>query len=490
MLAHAPSDNVRQLLELRLQGARASTRKFDALFAGVDRDHRLRGTLRFHASSTGRWSGARFQPQNLKKPETKDLDAAIEAILAGDMKRVRELGAPLTVAGDISRGIVCAAAGHALVGADFSAIESRVLAWLAGEEWKLDFYRRYDETGNPAFEPYCVMASQALKRTVTPEDESGRSFGKTCDLAFGFGGGVGAWRKFDPSGTYSDSEIEHFKSAFRKTHQATVRFWHALERAAHRCVHTETQIPLGNRFSFTMENGTLFMRLPSGRRLAYPEASLGPGKFEYTCELRYKDNAKGGWNTRSAWYGVLVENAVQATARDLLAAAMQRVEAAGYPIVLTVHDEIVCEVPEGFGSVEEFHRLMTELPNWAAGLPIAAKAWTRQRYVKSTAPGKTPNSRHLGIANGEDCSMAPRLTSPRRKHPIDTPPLADLVNQPLIDGKICCPFHDDGTPSFHIYSDHFHCFGCGAHGDAIDWLMMVEGLDRDAAIEVLANWQD
>jgi DNA polymerase len=250
VLAHAPSDNVRQLLELRLQGARASTRKFDALFASVDRDHRLRGTLRFHASSTGRWSGARFQPQNLKKPETKDLDAAIDAILTGDIKRVRELGAPLTVAGDISRGIVCAAAGHVLVGADFSAIESRVLAWLAGEEWKLDTYRRYDETGNPAFEPYCVMASQALKRTVTPEDESGRGFGKTYDLAFGFGGGVGAWRKFDPGGTYSDSEIEHFKSAFRKTHQATARFWHALERAAHRCVHTETQIPLGNRVFF------------------------------------------------------------------------------------------------------------------------------------------------------------------------------------------------------------------------------------------------
>ena len=140
------------------------------------------------------------------------------------------------------------------------------------------------------------MASQALKRTVTPEDESGRGFGKTYDLAFGFGGGVGAWRKFDPGDTYSDAEIEHFKFAFRKTHQATVRFWHALERAAHRCVHTKTRIQLGNRFSFTMDDGTLFMPLPSGRRLAYPEASLGPGKFDDTRELRYKDNAKGGWN--------------------------------------------------------------------------------------------------------------------------------------------------------------------------------------------------
>jgi DNA polymerase len=194
VLAHNPAGHVRQLLELRRAGARASTRKFDALLKSVDTDQRLRGTLKFHASSTGRWSGSRFQPQNLKKPETKDLDAGVDAILAGDMARIRELGAPLTVAGDIARGIICAAPGHVLIGADFSAIESRVLAWLAGEEWKLETYRKFDTTGNPEFEPYCVMASRALKRTVTPNDEAGRAFGKVYDLAFGFGGGVGAWR--------------------------------------------------------------------------------------------------------------------------------------------------------------------------------------------------------------------------------------------------------------------------------------------------------
>src|SRR5262249_22816771 len=148
----------------------------------------------FHASSTGRWAGNRFQPQNLKKPETRDLDAAVNAILTGDMAKVRELGAPLTVAGDVSRAVIGAAPGHTLVGGDFSAIESRVLAWLAGEKWKLETYRRHDETGDPECEPYCVMASKALRRRVTPEDEAGRNFGKTYDLAFGFGGGLGAWR--------------------------------------------------------------------------------------------------------------------------------------------------------------------------------------------------------------------------------------------------------------------------------------------------------
>jgi DNA polymerase bacteriophage-type len=218
VLAQEPEDDVRQLLELRRQGARASTRKFDALLASVDTDSRLRGTLRFHASSTGRWAGRQFQPQNLKRQEIENLDVAVDAILAGDLDRIGDLGAPLTVAGDIARAIICAAPGHVLIGADFSAIESRVLAWLADEEWKLETYRTFDQTGDPAFEPYCLVASQILKRTVTPEDEAGRAIGKICDLAFGFGGGLGAWRKFDSSDTYSDAEVGHFKRAYRHAH--------------------------------------------------------------------------------------------------------------------------------------------------------------------------------------------------------------------------------------------------------------------------------
>jgi hypothetical protein len=131
--------------------------------------------------------------------------------------------------------------------------------------------------------------------------------------------------------------------------------------------------------------------LPSGRRISYPEAKVVPGKFDGTYALRYKDNAKGRWADYDAWYGALVENAVQAIARDILAAGMRRIEAAGYPIVLTVHDEIVCEVPEGFGNLEEFHRLMVELPPWAEGLPLAAKGWTRPRYAKATIVADKPS---------------------------------------------------------------------------------------------------
>ena len=497
ILRHDPSDVVRQLLELRRAGARASTKKFDSLLASVDTDSRLRGTLRFHGSSTGRWSGSRFQPQNLKKPEGADLDAAVDAILAGDMVKVRELGAPLTVAGDVSRAVVRATPEHTLMGGDFSAIESRVLAWFANEQWKLAAYADYDRIGDPRFEPYCTMASKALKRIVTPDDEAGRGFGKVFDLAFGFGGGLGAWRRFDNSDTYSDMEVEHFKHEFRRMHEATKRFWQHVERAAHQAVITGRQINLKeHRLSFVMENGTLLLTLPSGRHLSYPEAKLVPGKFEGTRALRYKDNARGGWNDYDAWYGALVENVVQATARDIMAAAMRRIEAAGYPIILTVHDEIVCEVPEGFGSVDEFRRLLLELPDWAAGLPLAAKVWTRPRYAKTTTTlehGETieaptiPAQINLSLEKtdaGGDEDEDPDLSDA-----IETVPLADLVTEPLTGGNLmCCPFHEDRTPSLRIYPDHFHCFGCGAHGNQIDWLIRVEGLEYEEAIEFLKNW--
>jgi hypothetical protein len=367
----------------------------------VDADNRVRGSLRYHAAATGRWSGRGYQPQNLKRAEIKDTDAAVDAVLSGDVNRVRELGAPLTIAGDVQRSIICAAPGHKLIAGDFSAIESRVLAWLANEKWKLEIYRKYDETGDPKLEPYCVLASQALRRPVTPDQEDDRQIGKTYDLAFGFGGGRGAWRKFDNSDTYTDAEIESFKNQFRRTHPATVRFWHALALTGRRTIRTKRPHAL-ERLSFATENGTLFMVLPSGRRLAYPEARVVPGKFEDTWSIRHKDNARGKWSDVDDWYGTTIENAVQATARDLLVAAMLRLEAAGYAIVLHVHDEIVCEVPEDFGSEEEFKRLLLEPPEWAAGLPIAGKVRSGKRYAKSATRQPTTSTTQVELTQPQD----------------------------------------------------------------------------------------
>jgi hypothetical protein len=216
-----------------------------------------------------------------------------------------------------------------------------------------------------------------------------------------------------------------------------------------------------------MRAGALLMRLPSGRHIAYPEARLSAGKFE-GVEISFKDNQKGGFTDHAAWYGTLIENAVQAVSRDLLAAAMQRLEAAGDPVVMHCHDEIVCEVLAP-GDVDAFTKLMTAAPAWASDLPIAAKGWCRQCYAAAPAPPPA------------ESAPAP-ASAPAR--PYRDIPLAELTG----DGKILCPFHDDTTPSLHVYGDHYHCFACGAHGDHIDWLMMVEGMTRDEAIHLLDNW--
>jgi hypothetical protein len=271
VLAGDLSNDVRQILELRRAGAQAAVRKLERLLASVDADHRLRGTLRFHGASTGRWAGRAFQPQNLKKPQTADLDGAIDAILTGDMARVRQLGTPLAVAGDVSRSMICAAPGHRLIGGDFSSIESRVLAWLAGEDWKLDTYRQFDISNDPALEPYCVTASRILKRTVTLENEADRQIRKTCDLAFGYGGGLGAWRRFDGSNIYDDDAVNRFKAEWRSAHKATARFWRGLEAGVPRTVRSGQRVTLRN-LSFEYHNHALYLTLPSGRRLVYPEA--------------------------------------------------------------------------------------------------------------------------------------------------------------------------------------------------------------------------
>ena len=433
---------MKQLLELRRDGSRASVRKINSLLAGVDADDRLRGTLRFHGAATGRWSGSRFQPQNLKKPESKQhIEAAIDAIIAGDDAQLRQLGAPLTLIGDVSRAMICAAPGHMLIGGDFSAIELRVLAWIAGEEWKLATYRRFDASGDPGLEPYCVTAAHVLKRPVTPDDEAGRQTGKTCDLAFGYGGGLGAWRKFDSSNNHSDDEVERFKGEWRAAHKATVNFWRALETAMRRAMRTGQPIKLRSLIC-TFENCTLYLTLPSGRRLTYPQARLVPGEFDGTTQIMFKDNARGGWNDNRGWHGTFTENVVQAISRDLLAAGMQRLEAAGYPVVLHVHDEIVCEVPATADDRDKFLALLTELPDWAAGLPLAAKVWRGQRYAKTTAPQAANTAAPPQQVNGVHSHAAAAPASIVVAAEAETEaqeasvPLAELIGEPLTSTAI------------------------------------------------------
>jgi DNA polymerase len=378
VLANNPVADVERLLRLRQEGGKSSAGKIDSLLAMAN-DDRVHGALKFHGASTGRWSGHGFQPHNLSRAQPVDADAAIAAVTSGDLARVAAIGPPLAVIGSLSRAMICAAPGKVLIGADLSSIEARVLCWLADEKWKLDAFRKFDATGDLALENYCVVASRVLGRTVTPADEEGRQIGKCTELAFGFGGGLGAFRKIAPDADFTDAQVETFKQQWRRAHSKIVKFWGDLHRLLLRAVRTGKPEQFKS-FQAEMRNGYLYLRLPSGREIAYPEARIETGQRDH--QIVYKDNEKGKWRDKRGWHGIFVENAVQAISRDLLTAAMQRLEAAGYPIVLHIHDELVAEVPVDFGSPEEFARLMTELPAWADGLPIAAKPWRRQRYAK------------------------------------------------------------------------------------------------------------
>jgi DNA polymerase len=296
--------------------------------------------------------------------------------------RVRAIGSPLTVIGDLMRSMICAEPGHVLVGADFSSIESRVLAWLAGEQWKIETFRTYDRGDPDAVEPYCAVATKMLRRPVTPEDKVGRNAGKTADLAFGFGGSVGAWRKFTGNkDERGDDEILADVRAWRLAHPRIVLFWRSLEAMAKTAIRVCGRSKF-KRLAAEFTDGTLYLVLPSGRSIAYPQARIVPGKFENTSAITFKDNAKGGWADVDSWYGSLCENVVQGIARDLLAAAIVRIEQSGFPIVLHCHDEIVAEVPADCADATKFIELMTTPPAWADELPLAAKAWTAPRYIK------------------------------------------------------------------------------------------------------------
>jgi DNA polymerase len=375
---------VRRVLELRLSGAQAAAKKITTLLAVADDDDRIRGAFRYHGTATGRWTGTNFQPQNLKRASIDD--AAIAAVATGDYQHVRSLyPQPLAIVGDCSRSMITAAPDHVLIGADFSSIESRVLAWVAGEAWKLDVYRRFDATRDPRDEPYCITACKIFRVSdgSYTKDSPERNIGKTCDLAFGYMGSLGAWRKFEPD-RFTDDEVKQFLQEWRAAHPHIKRFWYDIDRAALTAVRERGRIVRCGRISFKCTGAFLQLKLPSGRKLSYPQPrAVGDEQRQH---IVFADNAAGQFKDcrggQGAYGGLWAENAVSGIARDILAEAMLRVEAAGCPIVLHVHDELVCEVPNGFSSTDELVRLMTRPPAWGLDLPIAASAWTGARYTK------------------------------------------------------------------------------------------------------------
>jgi len=439
-LLNGATPEARRVIELRLAGAHAAANKLSTLKEWRGTDGRVRGGLIYHGGGTGRWSSWGVQLHNLKKPTIDDVDAAIPLVASGDLQSVRQRFAdPMGAVGDLSRAIVCAAPGHRLLIADYSGIESRLTAWLSGQQSKVNDWAVFDDTKEKKNDPYYKLG----KKFGLPE-ETARSIGKTADLAFGYSGGVGAWRKLAAGSTLSDAEIVALRDRWREEHPQTVQFWNHLSIAAARAVRSpDHAIKCGRvgRIGFFYDGTYLRMQLPSGRSIVYPQPHVELNEFG-KFDVYFKDNSKGFTDVR-AWRGLLIENAVQGVARDLFAEALIRLEAAGYPVVLHVHDEVVCELPLGIGSTEEFQKLMTAAPAWADGLPIEAEPREGQRFIKS----KKPQIEAPGAAEpATNTTPEPEILQQNRQTPPWEPDKETLMQPPLNSEPGETPKHIEAAP--------------------------------------------
>src|SRR6516164_11459882 len=286
-LAHEPDAFVRELLQLRQQGAYASVRMAKRLLGFADpADGRIRGALRIYGGAPGRWSSPGPQLHNLRRNDAEYPANLVDALVAGDHAELARFGNPLGVAAELSRAALCAKPGHILTGADLGAIESRVLAWLAGEQWKLDAYERYDTSGDERLHPYRQVAAQMLRKDVLAITKPERQTGKSAELAAGFGGSVGAWRRIaHDEDSRSDAEVLAIIKQWRDAHPAICKFWRRLAQAARVAIRTERPILVAAAprpaIVAAFDGYALTLTLPSGRSISYPGARLSPNtKFE------------------------------------------------------------------------------------------------------------------------------------------------------------------------------------------------------------------
>jgi DNA polymerase len=395
------SPELRRLLEVRIAlGQTSTTDKLRAMRNWCGPDSRARWAFRHHGASTGRATSLGIQLQNMRRPGDADLTAVIEAISTGDYETVRkQFGDPMKAIGVCARAMIVAAPGHRLLIGDLSGIESRLAARIAGEAWKLEAWAQFDRTGNPEDEPYYIIGTKHFG--LAPE--IAREPGKTGDLAFAYSGGWKAWAKFAPpeadGEVLTQAQAEMRKNAWRQAHPQITKFWGTLNRAAINAMRRPGQEVHAREVTFVYrkeQRGSLIMRLPSGRELVYPFAKLRNNKRGDLIVV-FMDNYQGKWvecrHGEGAYGGTWTENCIQAAARDVFYDAMLRLEQAGYRIALHVHDEVVCEMPEGTGSLEEFKRLLIgPPPTWAPNLPLNAKVRESQRFCKIRPPAESSAS--------------------------------------------------------------------------------------------------
>ena len=370
---------VEELLKLRLLMAKTSVKKYEAMERSVCKDGRVHGLLQFYgANRTGRWAGRLVQVQNLPQNHIVDLELARNLVKQGRFEDVELLyDSTPNVLSELIRTAFIPKEGCRFLVADFSAIETRVLAWLSGEQWRLDVFASHGKI-------YEASAS-AMFHVPIEEITKGsqlRQKGKISELALGYGGSVGALTSMGALDMgLAEEELSPLVSTWRNANPHITQFWWDVDAAAIKTVTEKKETRVG-RITFFYQSGILFAMLPSGRKLAYVKPRMAVNKFGRNG-LTYEGISESGKWGRIETYGPkLVENIVQGTARDLLAEAMLRLKKRGYQIVMHIHDEAVMEVPDGMGSVREVCSIMAEQPEWAVGLPLRADGYECAFYKK------------------------------------------------------------------------------------------------------------
>lgn len=409
----------RQLLENRQSISTTSTSKYTALANAVNADNRLRGTLQFAgAMRTGRWAGRTFQPQNLPRPTLSQtaIDNGILALKANCAELVTD--DIMALASSSIRSAIIAPVNKKLVVSDLSNIEGRVQCWLASQQWKLDAFSDFDK--GIGYDLYKVAYAASFGIAPADVNSEQRQIGKVQELALGYQGGVGAFSTFaevygidlnqlanDAWHTLPEKEVaeaanwlevrkqdrnyDHtmtdrafiacdvIKRMWRTAHNNINDLWYELERAAISAIEMPTRVFRAGMLAMRCDGAWLRIRLPSGRYLCYPNARVHEGKIQY----KGVDQFTRKWKYLDTYGGKLFENICQAVARDILAHNMHTIDDAGYKIVLTVHDEVICETPD----TDEFNEahlsaLLATPPQWAKGLPLAAGGFECYSYRK------------------------------------------------------------------------------------------------------------
>ncbi len=393
LLGRDNADHVQRMLEIRQELGKTSTKKYDAIEAAVCDDGRVRGLLQFYgANRTGRWAGRLVQVQNLPRTYTEPLEFARELVKGRKLDALRIVyGSPNDTLSQLIRTAFVAAPGNVLIDADFSAIEARVISWLADEEWRLEVFRTHGKIYEASASQMFGVPLERIKKG-NPE-YSLRQRGKVAELALGYQGGVPAMRQMDTGKLLADlpdEEIKDIVDKWRNTNPKIRNLWYSFNDAAIRVIQNGGSLRV-RCCTFAREcdciRGTTCMTisLPSGRKLYYVEPAVGENRWGGPSITYMGVNDKNKWDRIETYGGKLVENVVQAIARDCLAQAIEHLEAAGLPVVFHIHDEVVIDTAAfdtNDAMLDKVVKIMSTPIPWAEGLPLGADGWVGAFFKK------------------------------------------------------------------------------------------------------------